>query len=48
MSPLASILLVDNDQTATFLHQRMLRRLQVAEQLVAVANGAEALGYLPP
>ncbi|MGI4874307.1 MAG: response regulator [Janthinobacterium lividum] len=46
MSPLLRILLVDDDETTNFLNQRVLRRLEVAPQLVAGGNGAEALDYL--
>ena len=46
MSPLPRILLVEDDLVASFLHQRLLQRLDVAEELVAVANGAQALDYL--
>jgi CheY-like chemotaxis protein len=46
MPPLLRILLVDSDRTATFLHERVLRRLAVAEQIVAVPNGAQALAFL--
>lgn len=46
MSSLPRILLVDDDQTTSFLHQRLLRRLEVAQQLVIVTNGAQALDYL--
>lgn len=46
MSPLPRILLVEDDLIASFLHQRLLQRLNVAEHLVAVTNGAQALDYL--
>lgn len=46
MSTLPRILLVEDDPTTSFLHQRLLRRLEVAQQLVAVTNGAQALAYL--
>jgi CheY-like chemotaxis protein len=45
MTTLPSVLLVDDDRTTNFLHERLLRRLAVAEQLVAVTNGAQALAY---
>lgn len=43
---LSHILLVEDDQTTSFLHQRLLRRLEVARQLIPVHNGAQALDYL--
>jgi CheY-like chemotaxis protein len=46
MTTLPSVLLVDDDRTTNFLHERLLRRLALAEQLVAVTNGAQALAYL--
>lgn len=46
MSTLPRILLVEDDQTTSFLHQRLLRRLEVAKQMVLVTNGAQALDYL--
>jgi CheY-like chemotaxis protein len=42
MPPLLRILLVDSDRTATFLHERVLQRLAIAEQIVAVPNEAQA------
>jgi CheY-like chemotaxis protein len=46
MNPFAQVLLVEDNQTTTFLHQRLLRRLGVAQQVVAVADGSQALVYL--
>ncbi len=46
MTTLPSVLLVDDDRTTNFLHERLLRRLEVAKQLVAVTNGVQALAYL--
>ncbi|MGI4821128.1 MAG: response regulator [Janthinobacterium lividum] len=46
MTTLPSVLLVDDDRTTNFLHERLLRRLAVAEQIVAVTNGVQALAYL--
>jgi CheY-like chemotaxis protein len=46
MSKLKSVLLVDDDDTANFINQLLLTRLQVAEQLQVVTNGQEALNTL--
>jgi CheY-like chemotaxis protein len=46
MNPFAHVLLVEDNQTTTFLHKRLLRRLGVAQQVVAVENGSQALAYL--
>ncbi|MGI4874355.1 MAG: response regulator [Janthinobacterium lividum] len=41
-----SVLLVDDDRTTNFLHERLLRRLKVAKQVVTTTNGVQALAYL--
>ncbi|UOG77639.1 response regulator (plasmid) [Hymenobacter tibetensis] len=46
MKKIAKVLLVDDDSTATFLNEQLLRRLQVAEQLLVARNGVEALHAL--
>ena len=46
MPHLSSILLVDDDSTTNYLNQLLLRRLDVAEQLLVAENGREALGLL--
>ncbi|SMB97763.1 response regulator receiver and SARP domain protein [Hymenobacter roseosalivarius DSM 11622] len=46
MQKLPSVLLVDDDSTTNFLHQLLLNRLGVAEQLVVAENGVEALATL--
>jgi CheY-like chemotaxis protein len=46
MPILDTILLVDDDETTNFLHQRLLKRLQVASNLKVATNGHEALDYL--
>lgn len=48
MQKLSSVLLVDDDPTNNFLNQRLLKRLNVAEQVVVVENGQEALALLQP
>jgi CheY-like chemotaxis protein len=46
MPKLASVLLVDDDQTTNYLNQLLLRRLDVADQLLVAQNGQEALAVL--
>ncbi|MDF7815067.1 response regulator [Hymenobacter sp. YC55] len=46
MRVLSCILLVDDNKTTNFLHQRLPGRLAVAQQLVVVTNGRQALDYL--
>ncbi|WP_400190961.1 response regulator [Hymenobacter sp. B81] len=46
MNKLACILLVDDDPTTNYLHQLLLRRLDVADQLLVALNGQEALDVL--
>ena len=46
MQKLRSVLLVDDDPTNNFLNQRLLQRLNVADQVVVAENGQEALGLL--
>ena len=46
MQKLRSVLLVDDDPTNNFLNQRLLKRLNVADQVVVVENGQEALALL--
>lgn len=48
MQKLRSVLLVDDDPTNNFLNQRLLRRLNVADQVVVAENGQEALRLLQP
>lgn len=48
MQKLRSVLLVDDDPTNNFLNQRLLRRLNVADQVVVAENGQEALALLQP
>ena len=40
------ILLVDDGETASFLHQRLLFRLNVSDQVLVASNGAQALEIL--
>jgi len=46
MKKLPSILLVDDDAAGNFLNQRLLTRLQIAEQLHTVESGPDALQWL--
>jgi CheY-like chemotaxis protein len=46
MRKLPSILLVDDDPTTNFLNELLLKSLGVAEQLLTVHNGREALAAL--
>ena len=48
MQKLRSVLLVDDDPTNNFLNQRLLRRLNVADQVVVAENGQEAMALLQP
>jgi CheY-like chemotaxis protein len=46
MPKLSSVLLVDDDSTTNFLNELLLKRLDVADQLLVAENGAEALALL--
>ena len=46
MSPLNQVLLIADNETTCFLHQRQLQRLSVAEQLVLVTSREQALDWL--
>ncbi|MGI4734441.1 MAG: response regulator [Janthinobacterium lividum] len=46
MNTLHSVLLVDDDKTTNYLHELLLRRLEVTMRVVAVTNGVQALDYL--
>ena len=46
MPKLSCVLLVDDDATTNFLNKLLLESLEVAEQLLVVENGAEALALL--
>ena len=46
MQKLASILLIDDDDTTNFLNERLLQRLGVAEQVYTVTSGQQALDLL--
>lgn len=46
MQKLASVLLVDDDATTTFLHQRLLHQLGVTDHVLVAKNGEQALTLL--
>jgi CheY-like chemotaxis protein len=46
MEKLAKVLLVDDDETTTFLNTQLLKRLAVADELLVARNGLEALQTL--
>lgn len=46
MPKLTSVMLVDDDPTNNFLNERLLKRLDVTEQIVVAGNGQEALAEL--
>ncbi|QJX46459.1 response regulator [Hymenobacter taeanensis] len=46
MSLLPAILLVDDDSTTNFINQRLLRRMQVSQEVLVAGNGLEALAVL--
>ena len=46
MRKIPTILLVDDDETTNFLHQRLLDRLDVCEKVLVATNGQKALEIL--
>jgi CheY-like chemotaxis protein len=46
MSPYQTILLVEDDKTANFLHRRLFNRVVAANHIAEAGNGEEALNYL--
>ena len=46
MSKLKTILLIDDDEATNFMNKRILRKLQIAEQIITKENGQEGLNYL--
>ncbi len=46
MPKLSCVLLVDDDPTNNFLNQRLLKRLDVAQQVLVAENGQQALDLL--
>jgi CheY-like chemotaxis protein len=45
---LTSVLLVDDDSTANFLHQLLLKTLRITERVLVAENGQQALAHLEP
>jgi len=43
MSKLASVLLVDDDEIANFIHQSFLEEVNIADRILTAQNGREAL-----
>ena len=43
MTKIACTLLVDDDETANYLHEMLFKRLVATEQLLVARNGSEAL-----
>ena len=46
MRRIPTILLVDDDETTNFLHERLLDRLRIADQVLLATNGRQALDLL--
>lgn len=46
MQKLSSVLLIDDDATNNFLNERLLQRLEVADQLLVAETGRDALDLL--
>lgn len=46
MQKLSCALLVDDDQTANYLNQLLLKRMQIVDELLVALNGQEALALL--
>lgn len=46
MDRLKGALVIDDDSTANFLHQRLLRKMDVCEQIRVFDNGKKAFDYL--
>ena len=46
MRKIPTVLLVDDDETTNFLHQRLLNRLDVCDQVLVAGNGEQALEIL--
>ncbi|WP_254244315.1 hypothetical protein [Hymenobacter sp. BRD128] len=46
MATISCTLLVDDDPTANFLNQALLRRLAITDKVLVAGNGREALDLL--
>lgn len=47
MRKLPALVLVDDDDTTNFLHERLFTTMAVTDQVIVAVNGAEALAVLP-
>lgn len=45
-TPLDLVLLVDDDETTNYLNKRLLSEMQIANEILVLKNGKEALDYL--
>ncbi|WP_246000521.1 response regulator [Pontibacter diazotrophicus] len=45
-TPLELVLLVDDDETTNYLNKRLLSEMQIANEILVLKNGKEALEYL--
>lgn len=43
---LRSVLLVDDDEVNNFINERLLKRVQISEEIIVRKNGKEALTYI--
>ena len=46
MRKLKGVLLIDDNETSNFLNQRLLNRMNIAEQIRVFTNGKQAIEYL--
>jgi CheY-like chemotaxis protein len=46
MKHIDKILIVDDDETSTFLVKILLENMKIASQIVTATNGKEALDYI--
>ena len=46
MERVKTVLLVDDDGINNFLNERLIRKLQLAEEVVVTCNGQEGMNYL--
>lgn len=44
--PLKCVMLIDDNKIDNFFHERVLRKNNVAEQIIAMESGSDALAYL--
>ncbi len=46
INKLRTVLIVDDDHTTNYLNERIVRELEIAEKVIVLHNGKEALQYL--